>query len=71
MLAERLAAFAVERETCRVHEDGRKIGKEIAPLVEQLFLNCILDATRRESVLALLLHLLAKPGHGAVEMMQV
>ena len=71
MFAERLAALAIEREARRVHEDGGKIGKEIASLVEQLFLDRILDATRRESVLALLLHLLAKPGHGAVEMMKV
>ena len=71
MFAERLAALAIEREACRVHEDGGKIGKEIASLVEQLFLDRILDATPRQSVLALLLHLLAKPGHGAVEMMKV
>src|SRR5208282_1362907 len=71
MLAERLAALAIEREARRIHEHGGKIGEEITPLVEQLLLDRVLDATRCESVLALFLHLLAEPGHGAVEMMQI
>src|ERR1019366_1849400 len=71
MLAECLAAFAVERKARRVHEDGGKIGKEIAPPVGQPPLDHLLDATRSQRLLALLLHLLTEPGHGAVEMMQV
>src|SRR5271166_4996192 len=71
MLAERLATLAVEREARRIHEHGGKVGEQITPLVEQLLLDRVLDATRRESVLALFLHLLAEPGHGPVEMMQI
>ena len=61
MLAQRLAAFAIERKAGRIHEHDGEIGKEIAALVEQLLFDHVFYATRREGVLALLLHLLAQP----------
>ena len=71
MLAQRLAALAVEGETGGVHEHGGEVGEEIAAAVEQLLLDQVLDAARRERPFRLLLHLLAEPGHGAVEVMQI
>src|SRR5208283_1347717 len=70
-LAERLAALAVKRERGRVHEHGGEIAEQIAPFLEQPLLDRILDAARRERVIGLLLHLLAEPSHGAIEMMQI
>jgi len=71
MLAERLAAFAVERQAGCVHEYDGEVGEEVAAAVEQRLLDQVLDAARRERPGGPLLHLLAEPGHGAVEVMQV
>ena len=71
VLAQRLAALAVEGQAGGVHEHDGKVGEEIAAAVEQPFLDQVLDAARRERPVRLLLHLLAEPGHGAVEVMQV
>ena len=48
MLAERLAALAIEGQAGRIHEHGGKIGEQVAAAIEQLFLDRVLDATRRE-----------------------
>ena len=71
MLAQRLAALAVEREAGGVHEHGGEIGEQIAAAVEQLLLDQVLDAARRQRPIRLLLQFLAEPGHGAVEVMQI
>ena len=71
MLAERLAALAVEGEAGGVHEYDGEVGEEIAAAVEQLLLDQVLDAARRQRPFRLLLDLLAEPGHGAVEVMQI
>src|SRR5450759_2638324 len=71
MLSERLAALAVERQAGRVHEHGGEIGEEVPPAIEQLLLDDILDAARRQSPLRLLLHLFTEPRHGPIEMVEV
>ena len=71
VLAERLAALAIEGEAGGVHEDGGEVGEEIAAAVEQPLLDQVFDAARRQRPIRLLLHLLAEPGHGPVEVMQI
>ena len=48
MLAQRLTALAVERQAGRVREHGREIGEQVAPAIEQLLLDHVLDAARRQ-----------------------
>ena len=48
MLAQRLAALAVERQAGGVDEYGGEVGEEIAATVEQLLLDQVLDTARRE-----------------------
>src|SRR5450756_291841 len=71
MLPERLAALAVERQARRIHEDGREIGEQVTPAIEQLLLDDVLDAARRQSPLRLLFHLFTEPRYGPIEMMEV
>src|SRR5450759_1941539 len=71
MLPERLAALAVERQAGRVHEYGREIGEQVTPAIEQLLLDDVLDAARRQSPLRLLLHLFTEPSHRPIEMVEV
>ena len=70
VLAQPLAALAVERQAGGVDEYGGEIGEEIAATVEQLLLDQVLDTARRERPVRLLLDLLAEPGHGPVEGVQ-
>jgi hypothetical protein len=70
VLAQRLAAFAIEGEAGGVHEHGGEVGEEVAAAVEQLLLDQVLDAARRERPARLLLQFLAEPGHGVMEVMQ-
>ena len=71
VLAQRLAALAVEGEAGGVHEDGGEVGEQVAAAVEQPLLDQVLDAARRQRPIRLLLQFLAEPGHGAVEVMQI
>ena len=71
VLAKRLAALAVERQAGGVHEHRGEVGKEIAAQVEQRLLDLVFHAARRERFGRLLRNLLAEPGHGAVEVMQL
>ena len=71
VLAQRLAALAVEGEAGGVHEHGGEVGEQIAAAVEQPLLDQVLDAARRERPVRLLLQFLAEPGHGAIEVMQI
>src|SRR5450830_1101712 len=71
MLPERLAALAVERQAGRVHEHGREIGEQVTPAIEQLLLDDVLDAARRQSPLRLLFHLFTEPRHRPIEMVEV
>ena len=74
MLAERLAAGALEIEAGRVHEHQIEPAEQIAPTREQLLLDDVLQAARRErrgAVLLIFAQLLAEPGHRPIEMMQI
>src|SRR5450756_2108478 len=71
MLPERLAALAVERQARRIHEDGREIGEQVTPAIEQLLLDDVLDAARRQSPFRLLFHLFTEPSHRPIEMVEV
>ena len=48
VLAERLAALAVEGEAGGVHEDGGEVGEQVAAAVEQPLLDQVLEAARRQ-----------------------
>jgi hypothetical protein len=71
VLAQRLAALAVEGEAGGVHEHGGEVGEQIAAAVKQPFLDQVLDTARRERPVRLLLQFLAEPGHGPIEVMQI
>ena len=72
--SERLTARALEIETGGVHEHQIKRAEEVAPPREQILLQDVLQAARREGRGAFLLvlgHFLAEPGHRAIEMMEI
>jgi hypothetical protein len=74
VLAQRLAAGALEVEARGVHEHQVEPREQIAPMCEQPLLNHVLQATRcerRAAVLLLLRQLLAQPRHRSIEMMQI
>jgi len=68
---QRLAALAIERQGCRVHEHQRQVAEQVAATLEQMLLDQILDAARGQCPLAHWLQFFAKPGHGAIKMMQL
>jgi hypothetical protein len=70
MLAERLPALAFEIQAGRVHEHKVEPAEQIAPMGEQLLLDQILHATRRERRCRILLiggEGLAEPGHRTID----
>ena len=72
--AERSSARALEIEAGRIHEDDVERGQEVAAPREQALLQEVLQTTRRERRRPVLLgfgQLLAEPGHGSIEMMQI
>ena len=72
--SQRLAAGAFEIEAGGVHEHQIERAEEIAPPREQILLDDVLQATRREGCRPVLLvfgQLLAEPGHRPVKMMQI
>src|SRR5512135_224111 len=73
-LANLLAALPLEVDRGGVEEDQMQVGEEVTAVGEYLLLDPILDAARGEWCLARLLvlgQLLAEPGHGPVEVMQL
>ena len=71
--AERRPTGADERQRRRVHEDDAELAEQIAPVLDQMLLDQVLHAARRERRGAGLLRLgqlLAEPSHGAVEVVQ-
>ena len=73
-LADVLAALALEVDRGGVEEDQLQVGEEVAPVGEQLLLDPVLDAAGCERRLVLLLvlgQLLAEPGHGPVEVVEL
>ena len=65
---------ALEIEAGRIHEHQIERAEEIAPPREQVLLDDILQATRREGrgpVLLIFRQFLAEPGHRPIEVMQV
>ena len=73
-LADVLAALALEVDRGGVEEDQLEIGEEVAAVGEQLLLDPVLDAAGSERRLVRLLvvgQLLAEPGHGPVEVVQL
>src|SRR5260370_21180519 len=70
VLAERLAALAVERQARRVHEHGGNVREQIAAAFEQPLLDHVLDAARRQRPGRPLLPFLAEPSHRPLEVMQ-
>ena len=74
VLAQRLAAGALEVEAGGVHEHQVEPREQVAPIREQPLLHHVLQTARREwraAVLLFLGQLLAQPGHRPVEMMQI
>ena len=74
VLAQRLAAGALEVEAGGVHEHQVEPRQQIAPMREQPLLNHVLQAAggkRRAAILLLLRQLLAQPRHRPIEMMQI
>ena len=74
VLAQRLAAGALEVEAGGVHEHQVEPRQQIAPMREQPLLNHVLQAARcerRAAVLLFLRQLLAEPRHRSIEMMQI
>jgi uncharacterized protein (DUF3084 family) len=70
---ESLAARALEIEACGSHEHQIERAEEIAPPREQVLLDDVLLAARRErrgAVLLVLGQWLAEPGHRSVEVTQ-
>ena len=73
-LADVLAALALEVDRGGVEEDQLQAGEEVAPVGEQALLDPVLDAAGSERRLVLLLvlgQLLAEPGHGPVEVVEL
>ena len=73
-LSQRLAAVSLEIEAGRVHEHEVERAEQIAPAREQLLLDDVLQAARREqrgAVLLIFAQLFAQPSHRAVKVMQV
>ena len=73
-LADVLAALALEVDRGGVEEDQLEVGEEVAPVGEQLLLDPVLGAAGGERRLVLLLvlgQLLAEPGHGPVEVVEL
>src|SRR5271166_4123078 len=71
--SERLAARAFEIKARGVHEHDVERGQKVAPTGEQILLQDVLHAARREWRRAILLvarEFLAEPRHGAIEVMQ-
>ena len=74
VLAQRLAAGALEVQAGGVHEHQVEPREQIAPMREQPLLHHVLQAARcerRAAVLLLLRQLLAQPRHRPIEMMQI
>ena len=74
VLAECLAARALEVQTGGVHEHQVEPAEQVAPMREQLLLDQILAAAwceRRRAVLLIGRQFLAEPGHGTIKMMEV
>jgi hypothetical protein len=70
--AELGAALALGGQAGGVHEDDAELGKQVAPAGEQLLLDDILAAARRQFAgPGLIADRLTQPRHGAVEMMQL
>src|SRR4051794_38838900 len=73
-LADLLAPLPLEVDRRGVEEDQSEVGEEVPPMSEQLLFDPVLDAPGCERGLALLLvlgQLLAEPGHGPVEVVQL
>ena len=73
-LADVLAALALEVDRGGVEEDQLEIGEEVTPVGEQPLLDPVLGAAGCERRLVLLLvlgQLLAEPGHGPVQVMEL
>ena len=72
--SKRLAARALEVEAGGVHEHEIERAEELAPPREQVLLDNVFQATRREArspVLLILRQFPAEPGHRAIKMMQI
>ena len=72
--SQRLAARAFEVEAGGVHEHEIERAEQIAPPREQVLLDDVLQAARREgrsAVLLILRQFLAEPGHRAIKVMQI
>ena len=73
-LSQRLAAVSLEIEAGRVHEHEVERAEQIAPAREQLLLDDVLQAARREergAVLLIFAQFLAQPSHRPINVMQV
>ena len=73
-LSQRLAARSLEIEAGRVHEHEVERAEQIAPAREQLLLDDVLQAARREergAVLLIFAQFLAQPSHRPIKVMQV
>ena len=73
-LSQRLAAVSLEIEAGRVHEHEVERAEQIAPAREQLLLDDVLQAARREergAVLSIFAQFLAQPSHRPINVMQV
>src|SRR3954471_12571769 len=73
-LADLLAAFALEVDGGGVEEDQLQVGEEVTAVGEYLLLDPVLDAAwgeRSPSHLLVLGQLLAEPGHGPVEVVEL
>jgi|SRR6516164_6635746 hypothetical protein len=53
------------------NEHSGKLGEEVTAAIEQLLLDDVLDAARRQHIGGLLFHLLAEPCHSSIEMVQL
>src|SRR5450759_5059372 len=73
VLAERLAAPALEVQRRGVHEHNRQVAEQVAPASKQPFLDEVLDAAWNQRPPGLLgrRQFLTKPDHRAIEMMQL
>src|SRR5512132_380967 len=74
VLAQRLAAGALEVEAGGVHEHQVEPRQQIAPMREQPLLNHVLQAARgkrRAAILLLLRQFLAQPRHRPIKVMQI
>ena len=74
VLAQRLAAGALEVQAGGVHEHQVEPREQVAPMREQPLLHHVLQAARgerRAAILLLLRQFLAQPRHRPIEMMQI